>query len=55
MGSTRSIHRSESGEHPFLTEAKKLAKQAGTDDNRIINWAVRLQEEQLVFVNTRRK
>jgi hypothetical protein len=47
-------HRPEPAEHPFVAEARKLAKQAGTDDNRIINWAVRLQEEALAFGNTRR-
>jgi hypothetical protein len=48
------VHRTEANEHPFLTEAKKLAKQAGTDDNRLINWAVRLQEEALAFGNMKR-
>lgn len=45
------IHRQEQSEHLYVRQAKEWAKQAGTDDNRLINWAVKLQEERLVFEN----
>ena len=50
----RGMHRAEQPDHPFVIEARKLAQQAGTDDNRIINWAVKLQEDALEFGNRAR-
>lgn len=48
----RGMHRSEQAEHPFVIEAKKWAKQAGApEDNGLINWAVRAQEDALAFGN----
>jgi hypothetical protein len=52
--SGRSLYRTESTEHPYISNAKEWAKQAGTDYNWVINWAVRLQEEALAFGNKRR-
>jgi len=52
--SQRAMHRSESQEHPFVKEAKELAKQAGSTDNGLINWIVRMKEEALAFGNRAR-
>ena len=52
---SRGPHRSEvATEHPFVAQAKQLAREAGSTDNATINWALKLLEDSLAFGNQKR-
>lgn len=46
-----SLRRVEVEEHPFVKQAKQIAREAGSTDNATVNWALKLLEDSLSFGN----